>query len=169
MPERRQPKVIAGGSRNSTFDKFRIALSLHKGDLVLLLVDAEGPVAEAARSWAHLRLHDGWDAPDGTTDDQAHLMVQCMEAWFLADKEALAGHYGHGFLVSALPRRQDIEKIAKAEVFRILEQATKNTRTKGRYDKVAHAGNLLARLDPAKVCRSSRHAQLLCAVLSREA
>jgi hypothetical protein len=169
VPEKRRPKLIAGGSRNSTFDKFRIALAQSEGNLVLLLVDAEGPVAEAARPWTHLKLNDGWDHPDGATEDQAHLMVQCMEAWFLADKDALARHYGQGFLSNVLPRRHDIEQIAKAEVFRILEQATRNTRTKGSYDKVAHAGDLLACIDPDKVCRASRHARLLCAALSREA
>jgi Domain of unknown function (DUF4276) len=168
VPEKRQPKPIAGGSRHSTFDQFRIALARHKGDVVLLLVDAEGPVAEAATPWAHLKLHDGWDPPEGATDDQAHLMVQCMETWFLADKDALVSYYGQGFLTNALPRRHDIETIAKAEVFRVLERATKNTRTKGSYNKVAHAGSLLASVNPAKVCLASRHAWLLCAVLSRE-
>ena len=32
----------------------------------------------------------------GATDEQAHLMVQCMEAWFLADRETLAAVFGRG-------------------------------------------------------------------------
>ena len=40
-------------------------------------------------------------------------MVQCMEAWFLADKDSLAAYYGNNFKQNALPARPDIENIAK--------------------------------------------------------
>jgi hypothetical protein len=41
-------------------------------------------------------------------------MVQCMEAWFLADEGALAGFFGDGFNRGALPRRPDVENVSSA-------------------------------------------------------
>ena len=92
-------------------------------------------------------------------------MVQCMEAWFLADREVVADYYGEGFNRNALPGQQDIEQIAKADVARALENATRNTRTKGQYHKTRHGFELLARIDPAKVRRASKHADRLCETL----
>ena len=161
----RQPKVIACRSRNATFDTFKIALDQHQNVFIILLVDSEGPVASGSSPWAHLKTRDGWDQPTGVTDGQAHLMVQCMEAWFLADKDTLADYYGEGFNRNALPGRQDIEQIAKADVEKALENATRNTRTQGQYHKTRHGFELLSRMDPAKVRRASEHANRLCETL----
>jgi hypothetical protein len=95
LPGRRL-SVIACGSRLQTFNDFRKALRQQTGDFVILLVDSEGPVV-APGAWAHFHARDGWQRPAGTIQDQAHLMVQCMEAWFLADREALIEFYGQGF------------------------------------------------------------------------
>ena len=103
---------IACGSRSQTFKDFRTAVRQQTGDFVILLVDSEGPV-EAPSAWAHLHARDGWQRPAVTIEDQAHLMVQCMEAWFLADREALIEFYGQGFLAGSLPGQPNIEQIPK--------------------------------------------------------
>jgi hypothetical protein len=168
VPEGRRPKVIACGSRNDTFDDFRIALLKHPEAVVLLLVDAEGPVHEGSSVWAHLKSRDRWEQPTRATDENAHLMVQCMEAWILADERTLKDYFGQGFSTSALPRRPDIEQIQKAEVFQALKDATRHVKTKGEYHKTRHGFDLMTRIDPEKVRRASPHAERLCMVLLRE-
>jgi len=84
-----------------------------------------------------------------------------MESWFIADKEYLADYYGQGFNAGALPPREDIELIAKRDVFSGLENATKHTRTKGPYHKTKHGFDILAGIDPRKVERASPFAKCL--------
>jgi hypothetical protein len=77
-------------------------------------------------------------------------MVQLMEAWFLADPEALVVYYGSGFQANALKRNPEVEKIPKADVLRCLARATKKT-PKGEYRKTKHAPAILESLNPDKV------------------
>ena len=99
----------------------------------MLLLDAERAVGETG-PWQHLKDRDGWDRPDGATDDQCHLMVQAMESWFLADRTALEKYYGQDFQETALPSNPQIEQVSKNDVLGGFRQATRGT-TKGRYDK----------------------------------
>lgn len=168
IPSRARPRVISSGSRKASFDNFCAALNTHQGQLILLLVDSEDPVPPGTGPWVHLYTRDGWDRPNGTTDDQAHLMVQCMEAWFLADKELLADYYKHGFLVNSLPAQTNVELVAKRDVLQALEHASMETQ-KGRYHKTKHGFDLLARIDPSKVKRASTHAARLCETVLRHA
>ena len=92
-------------------------------------------------------------------------MVQMMESWFLADREALAAYYGQGFRAGALPSNTRIEDVAKDDVIDGLEQATRNT-SKGRYSKGRHSFDLLARLAPAKVTNASPYAKRLIDTLT---
>lgn len=66
-------------------------------------------------------------------EENVHFMVQCMESWFMADKNSLIDFFGPGFNVNALPRNPDVEKISKREVFNGLKNASRNTKTKGKY------------------------------------
>lgn len=111
--------VIASGDRASAFKDFCLALGQNQGDFILLLVDSEEAVAGGP--WQHLSAREGdrWRRPTGASDDQAHLMVQVMESWFLADQPALADYYDQGFLLGSLPGQPDIELIPKQRVFRV--------------------------------------------------
>lgn len=113
-------KVIASGGRSRAFEDFCTALKMHAADFNILLVDSEAPVTKSA--WNHLRTREGdrWKRPDSAVNDQAHLMVQSMEAWLLADREALIDYYGSAFLDNALPNQPNIELIPKTEVLRPL-------------------------------------------------
>jgi hypothetical protein len=153
------PRVVACGSRNEALDYFRIALKQDRGPGVVLLVDSEAPITPDAAVWPFLKGRDGWDAPTGATEDNTHLMVQCVESWFLADKPALAAFYGQGFNLNALPGQPNVERIPKAEVFQALEQATRNTRTKGAYGKGSHGFDLMEHIDPSKVRTASVRAE----------
>jgi hypothetical protein len=132
----------------------------------MLLVDSEGAVTTGV--WDHLssRSGDGWDKPLNASEDQAHLMVQCMEAWFLADKDLLRGFYGHHFRMRALPRQPNVELITKTNAEASLRQATRNTQ-KREYHKTRHAFALLALVDPAKVRAASPHAARFFDTLTR--
>jgi hypothetical protein len=165
LPLGKQPKIIACGSRNEALDDFRTALRQYPQEHVVLLVDAEAPVDSERTVWEHLKKRDQWDPPAGASEDNTHLMVQCMESWFLADPEALARYFGQGFQASALPKNPNIETIAKSDVLRALEAATRQTKTKGSYSKGRHSFAVLALIDANKVRRSSPHAERLATVL----
>ena len=160
----RLPRIVAGGSRQNAYDSFKTAHDQGNGT-VLLLVDAEGPVA-ADGSWLHLQARDGWDRPDGATDEQCHLMVEVMESWLLADREALEAFYGQGYRSNALPQRQNVEEVPKDDVRDGLARATRNS-TKGRYHKGTHSFKMLEKLDPAKVRDASPYADRFISTLSR--
>lgn len=51
-------KLAAWGSRGRAFDRFRAAVRDREADVVILLVDAEGPVV--APPVQHLTDRDGW-------------------------------------------------------------------------------------------------------------
>ena len=150
------PGVIASGSRSAAFDDFETG---HKapGAIAILLVDSEGPVT-ADTPWRHLQDRDGWNRPPETETDQFHLMVQVMESWFVADREALADFYGSDFRPSAIPQWPEIEEVPKGDVLSKLRQATSGTR-KGSYRKGRHGFQILGRLDPNKVMNAAPHAK----------
>ena len=96
-------KIVRGAGRRQTFDRFATAVSdSSPGMIPFLLVDSEGPVVPEHSVWQHLHARDGWPRPEGAGDDRAFLMVQVMETWFLADREALRSYFGTGFGENAL-------------------------------------------------------------------
>jgi hypothetical protein len=140
-------KLACVGSRDNAFRAFRNATERCDGGVVILLVDAEDPVREAPRP--HLHRRDGWEL--GFAQERSvHLMVQTMEAWIVADGDKLAAYYGQGFRKTALPGTPNLESVSKQTIERALEIATQAT-TKGRYQKIRHASQLLERVRPERV------------------
>jgi hypothetical protein len=154
-------KVIPCGSRNDTFENFMLALGEHPRAFNVLLVDSEERVS--LPRWEHLRRQDHWKVGD-LPEDRCHLMVQTIEAWLVADPETLAAFYGQGFLRGSLPKRQDVEAIAKEDLIRALDRATSRTQ-KGRYHKISHCADLLGLLDQNRVRSRARHCDLLFTTL----
>ncbi|WP_161602396.1 DUF4276 family protein [Tautonia marina] len=151
------------GSRRDAFRDFGIAL--RKAGPVqapILLVDSEEAVLPQhfGKPWDHLLRVDRFSRPGGATDDQAHLMVQCMESWFLADRQWLARYFGQHFHSGALPGASNIESIDKRRALEALGGATKACQ-KGKYNKGKHSSEILAGLDPKSVKEASAHAQRL--------
>lgn len=140
-------RVVMCGSRHEAYDAFRRGTREHAEAAVLLLVDAEGPVAGTERE--HLAAQDRWDLAFAG-DDSLHLMTQLMESWIIADPDALARFYGQGFAAKSIPRRKNVEDIPKADVEKALKDATRNTHP-GPYHKTRHAPKILETLDPATV------------------
>ncbi len=165
--EGRMPRIIACGSRNNAFSQFQTRLTKAADkNAILLLVDSEGPIPQAAKPWSHLEKRDHWKCPPGAGDDNVHLMVQCMESWFLADKECLAEHFGRGFRKDSLPRNPAIEDVKKSDVMSGLERATNGC--KSEYSKGRHSFRILAKIDPAKVKAASPYAARLIATVVKK-
>ena len=74
-------KLTPWGSRSDAYRRFRTAVRDQEADVVILLVDSEGPVHAAPKR--HLADRDGWN-PDFAGDNVVHLMVQSMETWIVA-------------------------------------------------------------------------------------
>jgi hypothetical protein len=165
----RMPRIVASGSRRNAYEDCCTALKKAAADeFIGLLVDSEDAVAAGVGSWAHVKNYEGWDKPAAADDRNAHLMVRCMEAWFVADRDALAEFFGQGFNAGVLPARHDVENITKPDLYAALENATRSCR-KGRYGKGRHAFDILARLNPERVMAASPHARRLVVTLMDKA
>lgn len=159
---------ICCGGRQEAYEAFQNALQVNRERINALLVDAEDVTASVPKDetkdglvrLAHLRKKTGSDARgqgDGweLSDDLAvcvHLMVQCMEAWIVADPEALESFYKQNFKKDSLPKRPNLEDEPKADLYEKLKKATKETQ-KGEYGKIKHASKLLAMIDPEKIAK----------------
>jgi len=154
--------VLCGG-RGDTYNAFRRAVKGGKSGVVILLVDSEIPVT-APTYHAHLRSHDRWNL-SFAADDQIHLMVQMLETWIVADRQALNRYYGAGFNSSLLPRPNNLE--AASAVDKTLERATRRAR-KGEYRKIDHASDLLSQIDPEMVRKRCPACRRLFETLAEE-
>ena len=154
--------LVCCGGRAEAYRRFMRARTNGEAEIVVLLVDSEeSPGASTPPD--HLRGRDRWDF-EGVDDNTIHLMAQTMEAWIVADPEALSSYYGHGFQASSLPRRNNLEEVSKQEVANALDRATQNTQ-KGRYHKIRHARHLLGQIDPEKVRQRCAHCKRLFDIL----
>ena len=151
-------KLVPCGSREGTYRRFRNKVeNADPGETHVLLVDSEAMVTLPAQ--AHLRDTDGWDL-SFALEQTIHLMVQVMETWIVAAPKAVARHYGQGFNARRLPKGPDLEQEPKTNVGKALKDASKHS-GKGAYHKTGHAGELLTRLDQARVKERCRHCKRL--------
>ncbi|MGA3025582.1 MAG: DUF4276 family protein [Bryobacteraceae bacterium] len=108
-----------------------------------------------------MQHRDGWTSPVKVPHDQVHLMVQCMEAWFLADRQALIDYYGRDFRDNALPGNPNPEQIPKRDLMDGLDRATRGT-----YHKTRHGFPILERINPSTVRACCPHADALLNLLA---
>lgn len=149
--------IVMCGGRGRAIDAFRIAMNQHAQAFNVLLVDSESAVQTTP--WGHLQGRGDW-VDEHPHDDHCQFMTQAMEAWFVADLDALSQFYGQGFRSNAIPGYADVEQIAKNDLEPALMNATHDS-TKGEYHKGRHAWKLLQIIDPNKVRRASRHCKRL--------
>ena len=170
-------KVVACGPRHYAYRRYRNGLK--KGESAVLLVDSEGKVdarhqrgkPEKWQPWQHLRERegDGWTKPRGASDMDCHLMVECMENWFLADRQVLQGYFASGFSEARLPSAdRPLEDIPKRDVLDGLNAATRNCATKGPYNKGKHSFDLLSKIDPHQVVSQSPWAKRFVDLLTKK-
>jgi hypothetical protein len=166
-------KLICCGARQAAYEAFINAVEQFPDTINVLLVDSEEPIAalsgdekkDAATGVAHLMRHDQWKLAK-VQPTRIHLMAQCMEAWIVADPEALAAFYGQHFGKNHLPVRQNLEDEPKQNIYAKLNRATSDRNiSKGQYGKIKHASQLLKLLDPLKVANRCPRFQLIHAWL----
>lgn len=165
-------RFIFRGGRDEAYQAFINALEEYPQRINALLIDSETPIAPVPKdkagevNWgqdallrvAHLRQNqgagargqgDGWNLSDEMAE-RVHLMVQCMEAWIVADPEKLEEFFKQKFKKNSLPKRENLEEEPKADLYDKLRNATKDTQ-KGEYGKIRHASKLLEMIDPNKI------------------
>ncbi len=157
----RMPGITACGGRQNTFEMFRTAVGTKHGFHPMLLVDSEDPLAiknqsSPAGAWNHLQSRDGWVRPDGTNDDQAQMMVACMESWIMSDRKALRRVFGARLQTTALLPVDGIEQRAGVDVQQALEKATRNCGPDKAYRKGRRSFQVLAEINPGALM-SLRH------------
>ena len=156
----KRPGTVPCGSRQEAYESFVAAVrERNPGVLPLLLVDSEKVVDPTDDVWQHLKKCDKWDRPQGASDDQAFLMVQIMETWFLADVENLRKYFGSRFKVESLEKWPKLEAVDKDKVIEALKKATSGC--KKPYSKREHSFDLIGRIRPSFVERASPHAKSL--------
>lgn len=151
--------IVVGGGRNEAFGLFSRRLaenSSHETEKPALLVDSEGPVAPGSTVWQHLTARDQWVQPPAADDDSAYLMVQFMETWFLADREALRRFFDQAFNENALQDWPNLEAVDRDIALASLRQATG-----GRYRKGKVSFQLLSEISPDRVAAACPHAKQL--------
>ena len=145
----KMPGIFACGGRDAAFDDFKIAMnSKLPTDYPILLVDSEDPITENTTPWNHLRARDNWIHPQHTSDDQAQLMITCMETWIMADRAALREVFGAELQESALLPEDNLEQYDRRVVQQHLEHATRNCGNNKAYKKGRRSFQALEAVNP---------------------
>jgi hypothetical protein len=161
---RDQPRVHPSGSRSDAYDDF--CQAVRERTRALLLVDSEGRIPPGSNPWAHLKQRDGWKKPRGADKEDCHLMVQCMESWFLADRALLSRFFGEAFSDRSLSANPKIEEVPKGAVQRGMENASRHSK-KGKYAHGRISYEILACMDPHLIRQKSPWADRLFSDLER--
>jgi hypothetical protein len=139
-------ELIPGGSGSTACRDFGIAIETHPHAWNILLIDSEGPLTRGLS--ASLCVERAWPK---SSRDSIFWMVQMMESWFHADKEALERFYGPKFKKNALKPNLNVEE--KGDYFS---------------NKTSHGPKLLAEISPMKVQKAAPNCgSLFAAVLAK--
>jgi Domain of unknown function (DUF4276) len=159
-------KIILCGSNAETMKEFTDSLKNPSSSFNILLVDAEKEV-EDEDVIKHLKSLNSGFKVGNFSERQCHLMVQCMEAWFIADHEGLKKCFAKDFKPSReLSKLGNVENLSKDKVFELLQKATN-----GKYNsdtKLQFSGVILKGLDGTKVAEKSKFCEKLLQVLVEE-
>ncbi|MEA5552078.1 DUF4276 family protein [Anabaena cylindrica UHCC 0172] len=170
-------RLIMCGSRVTAYQNFKWGLADHSEAFNILLIDSESPVSPHDTPWQHLRKRRDdqcWIQGDDLNydDDQCHFMVQAMEAWFVADIDALRNFYREGFreeqIMRGMARYENVEQVSKATLFQWLKAATRNSKN-GTYKKEtkrAHALEILKLLNASTVRQASPYCDRIFTTLT---
>lgn len=138
---------------------FRIAIETHPDAWNILLKDSEEPDSGALS--ASLCKQNEWSQSHAQS---IFWMVEMMESWFHADKDALEQFYGPPpkFKRNALKPNPNVEQISKKDLKNGLSAATKDTSKGDYYDnKTSHGPKLLASIKPELVQEAAPHCKKL--------
>jgi len=146
------PRLYSCGSRGATLEDFKTGHAQRTvGDYIAIWIDSEEPLADAEATWKHLKRHDDWMKPAGATDDQVLFMTTCMETLIVADRAALADHFGPKLQDSALPPVVGLESRSRHDIQDALLHATRNCTNA--YAKGRRSFEVLPKLTPSTLER----------------
>lgn len=141
--------LICAKSNTDTWKDFRNSIRTYPTALSFVLIDADQRKSEMTGSLsAFFQRFPGGMA--GIQESQCHLMVVNMEAWFLADPDALEKHFGKGFNRSAIPIRNDLEELSSSDIDKALKGALRDLKPRT-YGKLHDGPKLLEAIDPSLV------------------
>ncbi|MGH9800245.1 MAG: DUF4276 family protein [Blastocatellia bacterium] len=146
-------RIIFCGSKTAAYENFRDGLVDYPQALNFLLVDSDGPKELSQNCWQYL----GWNS-FGADEWQCHLMVQEIEAWFLADIEALRAIFRKKLNVKMTP---NVEQLSNPK--ELLKKYTQDN-----YNVIVHAASLLETIDVAKVRQAAPHCERLFKTLTEK-
>lgn len=167
----KSPSITACGGRGRAYDKFKTFAAISESGHPILLVDSEDPVnnveeqPDSDAAWKHLKVRDAWERPAGVGNDQAQLMVTCMETWLMADQKALKDFFGQHLHTNALLPLHNLEARARREVQEALQHATRDCGKDRTYTKGEKSFKVLAELDPARLKKHLLHFRRFIATL----
>ncbi len=95
-------------------------------------------------------------------------MVQCMETWCVADRNALRGFFGQCLQESALPPLNGLEARSTNDVQQKLKNATRPCGHDRMYKKGKRSFELIAELDPSELNERLPHFKTLCEALDKK-
>jgi hypothetical protein len=108
-----------------------------------------------------------WNAGGFCSDEQLHLMVQAMEAWFVADPQSLRRRFGQSYTTGHLPSPQSAETVSAADLLTGIRRGLPQSRRRRGYDKVSDGVELLRLIDVEVVSQHCGHFRRLWAFLDR--
>ncbi len=146
---------IPCGGRGTAYSDFKRALDDFPDSFIILLVDSEGEVNNSPKDYL-IRREKSW-VLGSVDEEQIHLMVQTMEAWFMADKDALIEVFGAKLDRRKLPQRTEVEKIPKIDLKDRLKTVTRAINGKKEYHEIDHGSEILKLLNVRKVRDASPH------------
>jgi hypothetical protein len=155
--------LMPSGGRTTAHDDFITAMRVFPEATVILLVDSEGEVRNSPKDYL-TRKETGWDL-SGAAEENIHLMVQTMEAWFMADKDVLVKVFGPKFNLNNLPQRANVEGIPKSDLKNKLKRMTKAINKRNEYNEIFHGSLILEMIDPSKVRNCAPHCDRLFSYL----
>ena len=146
----RMPRLVACGGRDAVHKDFSVALD-NQGpkDYMAMWIDSEEPMLDIESAWSHLqtiKTVSRWRKPATAQDHQVLFMTTCMETWIIADRSALAAHYGSKLQQSALPPLENLEERSRHDIQDQLVHATRNCTNA--YLKDERSFEILGKLTP---------------------
>lgn len=160
-------QIVAAGDGPAAHKAYEKFVSRSEDDrIVFLLIDSEQHKERDLPNWEFLSRTRKLRKPKAAGVNSLGLMVQCMETWFLADRDAAIGYFRLGKGGDPLPRHAHPELVPKVRILDSFDKASHQSRRR-RYQKGADALALLGLVDPNIVAERCPHAERFFNALRR--